>query len=54
VLRHGVSEGEVDLLRKPFTPDALRDKLRRMLDGSKRAVPPATKTRSLARVSRES
>jgi CheY-like chemotaxis protein len=32
VLRHGVSEGEVNLLRKPFTPDVLARKLRQVLD----------------------
>jgi two-component system cell cycle sensor histidine kinase/response regulator CckA len=32
VLRHGVAEGEVELLRKPFTPDVLTAKLRHVLE----------------------
>jgi CheY-like chemotaxis protein len=32
VLRHGVSQGEVNLLRKPFTPDVLTTKVRQVLD----------------------
>jgi DNA-binding NarL/FixJ family response regulator len=34
VLRHGVAQGEVSMLRKPYGPDALARAVRAVLDGA--------------------
>ena len=39
ILRHGVTEGTVILLRKPFTRDTLVRKVREVLDAAREAVP---------------
>jgi CheY-like chemotaxis protein len=41
VLRHGVVEGQVALLRKPYSPDELAQAVRAALDGGVRAHLPA-------------
>jgi len=39
ILRHGIVEGTVDLLEKPFTPEALASAVRRVLDRATTSAP---------------
>jgi DNA-binding response OmpR family regulator len=39
LVRHGVATGEVDCLLKPFTPEALAESVRRVLDEPPPTVP---------------
>ncbi|MFL5274203.1 MAG: response regulator, partial [Anaeromyxobacteraceae bacterium] len=53
VLHHGVSEGSVEFLSKPFTASSLRARVRQMLDAASRASRPASAGRgALARSAR--
>ncbi|HEX2877043.1 MAG TPA: response regulator, partial [Polyangiaceae bacterium] len=40
VVRHGVLEGEMAFLQKPFTPESLSARVREVLDGARRVTLP--------------